>query len=54
MATISDRLKSLREKKKLSQNDLALSLGIKRHTISAYETGSITPPIDKLIIISNY
>ena len=29
MATISDRLKSLRNKKKLSQNDLALSLGIK-------------------------
>lgn len=54
MATISDRLKSLRNKKKLSQNDLALSLGIKRHTISAYETGSITPPIDKLILISNY
>ncbi len=54
MITISDRLKDLRMKNKLSQNDLALSLGIKRHTISAYETGSIKPPIDKLILISNY
>ena len=54
MAYIGKRLKDLRVKNKLSQNDLALSLGIKRHTISAYETDSITPPIDKLILISKY
>lgn len=54
MAYIGKRLKDLRIKNKLSQNDLALSLGIKRHTISAYETDSITPPIDKLILISKY
>lgn len=54
MASIGERLKDLRIKNKLSQNDLALSLGIKRHTISAYENDSITPPIDKLILISKY
>ena len=54
MTYIGERLKDLRIKNKLSQNDLALSLGIKRHTISAYETDSITPPIDKLILISKY
>lgn len=54
MTSISERLKDLRIKNNISQNDLALSLGIKRHTISAYETGSITPPIDKLILISKY
>lgn len=54
MSYIGKRLKDLRIKNKLSQNDLALSLGIKRHTISAYETDSISPPIDKLILISKY
>lgn len=54
MACIGEMIKDLRIKNDLSQSDLALSLGIKRHTISAYETGSITPPIDKLILISKY
>ena len=54
MASIGERIKDLRIKNNLSQNDLAKSLGIKRHTISAYETNSITPPIDKLILISKY
>lgn len=54
MTYIGKRLKDLRIKNKLSQNDLGLSLGIRRHTISAYETDSITPPIDKLILISKY
>lgn len=52
MASIGEKIKDLRIKNNLSQNDLAVSLGIKRHTISAYEIGSITPPIDKLILIS--
>lgn len=54
MANIGDKIKDLRVKNNLSQNDLAISVGVKRHTISAYETNNITPPIDKLILIAKH
>ena len=39
---------SLRKEKGLSQEQMAKKLGVKRATISAYETGRIIPPPEKL------
>lgn len=41
-------LKLLRERNKMSQNDVATILGIGRTTYTGYERGNIVPPSDKL------
>ena len=48
------RFKELRQKKKISQKQLADSLSLSRATISAYESGKRTPDIDTLQQIANY
>ena len=47
------RLKSLRESRSLTQNDLATYLHIARTTITAYENDTNQPDFDTLINISN-
>lgn len=51
---IGQYLKELREKKHLSQNQLAEKLHISRSVIAKYETGEREPSFNNLIIISKY
>ena len=46
--SLGDRIKSAREEAKLSQLQVAVTLGISDKTISGYESGRISPPINKL------
>lgn len=51
---IGPRIKSLREKKKLAQFELAAILKVSNSTLSQYETGARTPSDDMKIAIANY
>jgi len=48
------RLKELREKRRLSQDGLALKLSVSQSTISAYEIGERTPDLETLIAIAKF
>ena len=55
MAMVYDfglRLKSLREKRNLSQSDVAARLEVTRSTISGYECNTITPSVEQLVKLS--
>lgn len=54
MATFSQRLKTLRKKKFLTQQKLADILEVKRATIAKWESKNAIPDIDTLHKISNY
>lgn len=43
------RLKELREKKQLSQTDVAKRLDVTRSTVSGYECNTITPSLEQLV-----
>ena len=43
---------SFRKKLKISQSELAKSIGVTQQTISAYEKGIRQPPIDVLLKLS--
>lgn len=47
-----NRIKELREKAKLTQAELADSLGVKRVTVAQWERGENKPRIDTLIKMS--
>lgn len=46
--SLGDRIKAAREEAKLSQLQVAVTLGISDKTISGYESSRISPPINKL------
>lgn len=46
-------IRQYREKKELSQKQLAEKLGVNQNTVSQWETGRSSPPVDKLIIMSD-
>lgn len=48
MKTLAERIKTAREDAKLSQLQVGVALGVSDKTISGYEAGRISPPIDKL------
>lgn len=48
MNKFSDKIRSAREESKLSQLQVGVALGVSDKTISGYESGRISPPIDKL------
>lgn len=50
---LAEKLQLLRNKNRLSQEELAEKLGISRQAISKWESGQSTPDLKKLIIISN-
>lgn len=50
----SERLKELREKKSVTQQDLADYLGVGRPTVAGYETKDKQPDYDKLKQIAEY
>ena len=51
---IAKNIRALREKKKLSQEQLAEDLGITRARLGAYEESRNQPPIEILISLSDY
>ena len=48
------KLKELRSEKKLSQFELAHTLGISQTAYSGYESGKVTPTIEPLIKLADY
>lgn len=46
---LSERIKKQRKMLKMTQNDMAMILGVHRATYGEYELGNNQPPIDKLI-----
>jgi len=53
MASIGENIKKAREEAKLSQLKVAIVLGVSDKTISGYESNRISPPIDKLLKLSD-
>lgn len=51
---LGEILKSLRDEKKLTQNELGKIVGITGRNISYYENGERIPPVDVLIKFANY
>lgn len=52
MVDCSEKLRSLREARKLTQLQVAKKIGVSKAMISAYETASKTPSIEVLIRLS--
>lgn len=52
MNKLDERLYTLRREHKLTQEDVASTLGVTRQTISNWENGSAQPTIDKAIILA--
>lgn len=51
---LADRLKTLREKRGLSREQLAERLGLSYHAIAKYETGKRSPDQDTILKIADY
>lgn len=51
---LAANLKFLRKRKKLSQEELALQLGLNRGNIASYENGSAEPRISNLLRMAEY
>jgi len=49
---LGKRLKIAREEARLSQLQVGVALGVSDKTISGYESGRISPPIDKLLALA--
>ena len=47
-------IKILRKRRRLSQEHVAEQLGVKRTSLSGYENGSVQPPFEVLIKVSEY
>ncbi len=50
---LGDRIKKVRKEKGLTQEDVAIKIGVKRSVISKYENGMIEPSISQLKKIAN-
>lgn len=48
MQGLANKIKRAREESKLSQLQVGVALGVSDKTISGYESGRISPPIEKL------
>lgn len=49
-----EKLKLLREEKKISQEELGVEVGVSRQSISKWESGNSIADIENLIFLSNY
>ena len=54
MATIAERIKGLRKKAGLTQQELGDRFGVAKSTICQYENGNSTPNDDIKIAMANY
>lgn len=50
---IADRIKDLREKKKMTQSDLAKHLGITRSSVNAWEMGISVPSTQYIVELAH-
>ena len=46
---LAERIKALRENRGLSQEELGISVGVTKQTVSNWENDNITPSMDKFI-----
>ena len=51
---IADRIKILRKRSGISQEELADKMGVSRQAISKWESGQSFPDIDKIVLLSEY
>ena len=51
---LPERLKDLRLKRKITQNDVAKCLGISPSIVSSYETGERTPSVEILMSLAAF
>lgn len=51
--TLSEKIKALRKKKKLTQEELASVIGVERSTVGKYETG-VRPSTEMLSVLADY
>lgn len=54
MAFFHSNIRLLRSRKKISQEDLAGVLNLKRSTLSSYECGTVEPNLEKIVNYSNF
>lgn len=54
MATLSERIKSIRKNAGLTQQEFGLLFGVAKNTVCQYETGRSTPSDDIKIAIANH
>ena len=52
--TIAYRIKELRKKKGISQEELADKIGVSRQAVSKWESEQSTPDLDKIIVLSDF
>jgi len=52
--TLGERIIKLRNAKGISQDTLAVALGVSRQSVSKWETDASVPELDKLIKLSEY
>jgi len=50
---LASRIKTAREEARMSQLQVGVALGVSDKTISGYEAGRISPPIDKLVMLAD-
>lgn len=54
MYNLGRKIKLAREDAKMSQLQVGVALGVSDKTISGYESNRIIPPIDKLLLLSQF
>lgn len=47
-------LRRIRKERRVSQNDLAQSIGVTQGTVSNWETGNVMPTLENLIAIAKF
>lgn len=52
--TLGEKIISLRKSRGLSQEELAITLGVSRQAVSKWETGDATPDTDKVVALADY
>lgn len=52
--TLGEKITDLRKKRGLSQEDLAITLGVSRQAVSKWELGDAMPDTDKVIALADY
>lgn len=52
--TLGEKIVDLRKKRGLSQEELAISLGVSRQAVSKWELGDATPDTDKVVALAEF
>lgn len=52
--TLGEKITHLRKKRGLSQEELAITLGVSRQAVSKWETGEAKPDTDKVVALAEY